>query len=100
MVAAVPEDEQAVIPGPFGILVPDPARSRIIEAEQLDVVVVPCVGFNDERYRLGSGGGYYDRYLPGCMKAHKLGVAFSIQRIRGPFSDPWDIRLDRVITEV
>jgi len=100
MVAAVPENEQAIISGLFGILAPDPTRSRIVEAEQLDVVVVPCVGFNDERYRLGSGGGYYDRYLPGCMKAHKLGVAFSIQRIRGPFSDPWDIRLDRVITEV
>jgi len=99
MVAAIPADEQAIIPGLFGISAPDPARSRIVEAEQLDVVVVPCVGFNDEGYRLGTGGGYYDRYLPGCMKAHKLGVAFAIQRMREPFNDPWDIRLDRVITE-
>ncbi|MDR2106247.1 MAG: 5-formyltetrahydrofolate cyclo-ligase [Coriobacteriales bacterium] len=99
MDAAVPEDADALLTGRFGIVAPDPARSRIIAPDTLDLAIVPCVGFDEHSTRLGMGGGFYDRYLPQCTNAHKLGVAFSFQRVTTPFADPWDTALDRVITE-
>jgi 5-formyltetrahydrofolate cyclo-ligase len=99
MDAAVPEDASALLTGRFGIVAPDPARSRIVAPYEPDLVVVPCVGFDERSARLGMGGGFYDRYLPQCTNARKLGIAFSFQRVVTPFADPWDTALDRVITE-
>ena len=99
MIAAVPHATTALLPGRFGIKAPDPKKSQLIEPQNIECVLVPCLGFCDEGYRLGRGGGYYDRYLPTCRKATKVGVAFSLQRIDEPFHDPWDIVLDRFITD-
>jgi 5-formyltetrahydrofolate cyclo-ligase len=98
MEAAVPKSADALQKGCFGIVEPDPQRSRIILPEEFDIVLVPCVGFDNKNIRLGMGGGFYDRYLPNCAKALKLGVAFSLQKIKEGFSDPWDIALDEIIT--
>jgi 5-formyltetrahydrofolate cyclo-ligase len=99
MVAAVPEDEEALVPGRFGIIAPELSRSRVIAAEDLELVLVPCVGFDKDFVRLGMGGGFYDRYLPACKNAVKLGVAFSLQQIPSGLSDPWDAALDDVLCE-
>jgi len=42
-----------------------------------DVVVVPCLGFTRSGYRLGYGGGYYDRWLAAHPHATAIGVAWS-----------------------
>ena len=99
MVAAVPNDSQAMLPRAFGIRSPDLHKSRIIEQDDLDCILIPCVAFSAEGYRLGMGGGFYDRYLNGCGKAVKLGVAFSLQKAEEPFQEAWDIPLDGIITE-
>jgi 5-formyltetrahydrofolate cyclo-ligase len=99
MEAAVPETSDALQMGRYGIVEPDPRRSHIISPEEFDLILVPCVGFDNQKIRLGMGGGFYDRYLPRCTKALKLGIAFSLQRVEEAFSDPWDIVLDDVITE-
>ena len=99
MEAAVPDTPDAFIKGKFDILSPDPERSRIIRPEEIDVVLVPCVGFDEAGMRLGHGGGYYDRYLPRCPHAAKILVAFEAQRLDAVGVDESDVAMDFIITE-
>ncbi len=79
----------------FGI--PVPAQGRPV---QPDALLIPCVGFDVQRYRLGYGGGYYDRTLaqtvpwPLCV-----GIAFECGRLGSIDPQPHDMRLDVVITD-
>ncbi|UUZ56730.1 hypothetical protein LP419_17725 [Massilia sp. H-1] len=61
-------------------------------------LLIPCVGFNGERFRLGYGGGYYDRTLAPAPRPVTAGVAY--QCLAADFaSAPHDVALDRVLTE-
>lgn len=87
--------------GVFGIQTPREDTSLYIPPEIIDVVLVPCVAFDDACRRIGWGGGYYDRYLPRCRQAFTIGVAFEIQRLESAATDPdRDFRLHEVITEI
>jgi len=99
MEAAVPDTPDAFVKGKFDILSPDPKRSRIIPPEEIDVVLVPCVGFDGNGNRLGHGGGYYDRYLPRCPRATKILVAFEAQRLDVVCVGENDIAMDFIVTE-
>ncbi|WP_315816050.1 5-formyltetrahydrofolate cyclo-ligase [Paraflavitalea speifideaquila] len=44
----------------------EPISTNIIEPEQLDVIFIPLVAFDEKGYRVGYGKGYYDRYLARC----------------------------------
>ncbi len=84
-------------PGLMGI--PEPARGgETAEAEDLDLIVVPCVAASRDGGRLGHGAGYYDRFLqtfhPGtlCLCFEKL----LLPEI--PMTE-WDIPMARVLTE-
>ncbi|MBX3605144.1 MAG: 5-formyltetrahydrofolate cyclo-ligase [Piscinibacter sp.] len=66
-----------------------------------DVVLVPCVGFTREGYRLGYGGGYFDRYLAAHPHVTAVGVAWSGAEIAADEFDvqPHDRPLMLVVTE-
>ena len=96
----------AAVPGPdgwevgaYGIRTPILSRSEIIRPDQLDLVLVPCTAFDTACRRVGMGKGYYDRYLPRCTRAVKLGIAFEAQRVPHAALDEHDQRLDAFITE-
>ena len=73
-----------------------PARLRMVERPP--ALVIPCLGFSDEGYRVGYGGGYYDRTLAPAIRPATLGVAYSCQR--AVFSPaPFDVALDVIFTE-
>jgi 5,10-methenyltetrahydrofolate synthetase len=66
-----------------------------------DVVLAPCVGFTDEGYRLGYGGGYFDRWLALHPGVTVIGVAWSVARIdRAAFGvQAHDVSMMAVVTE-
>ena len=96
----------AAVPGPdgwevgaYGIRTPILSRSEILRPDQLDLVLVPCTAFDAVCRRVGMGKGYYDRYLPRCTRAVKLGVAFEAQRVDKAAVDAYDEKLDGFVTE-
>jgi 5-formyltetrahydrofolate cyclo-ligase len=66
-----------------------------------DVVLVPCLGFSAEGYRLGYGGGYFDRYLAAHPGVTAIGLAWQNGRIEASVMAPQahDIALTVVLTE-
>lgn len=63
-----------------------------------DAVLAPCVGFNDAQYRLGYGGGYFDRTLAQSPRPLAVGIAYAITRADFP-ADAFDIPLDVILTD-
>jgi 5-formyltetrahydrofolate cyclo-ligase len=64
------------------------------------VILVPGVAFTRAGARLGRGAGYYDRFLAGADPAAvKVGLAFSSQIVPELPEEPFDVRLDRLVTE-
>ena len=85
----------ALVSGPFDIQVPDTPQ-RI----DPQLLLIPCVGIDRLRYRLGYGGGYYDRTLAQMSpRPVTAGVGFDCARIATIDPKLHDLRLDRAITE-
>ncbi|XHS78883.1 5-formyltetrahydrofolate cyclo-ligase [Burkholderiaceae bacterium UC74_6] len=63
-----------------------------------DVVLVPCVGFTREGYRMGYGGGYFDRWLAEHPGVTSVGVAWSVGETSFPV-EPHDQPLTVILTE-
>ncbi len=89
----------------LGILEPDPSNVRFIDPTELDCVLTPLVAFDSRCHRIGVGGGFYDRTFAftkatDITRPIKLiGVAFELQKIDAIKPQPWDVRLDVVVTE-
>ena len=89
----------------FGIPEPVVKSRDLIRAQEIDLILMPLVGFDDRGHRLGMGGGFYDRSLEflrhrHCWrKPHLLGIAYDFQRVNGLTADPWDVPLQGVITD-
>jgi 5-formyltetrahydrofolate cyclo-ligase len=70
------------------------------EAVMPDLLVVPLVGFDEQGYRLGYGGGFYDRTIAAMpVKPRTIGVGFEVGRLVTIYPQSHDIGLDRIITE-
>lgn len=85
-----------MIRGVWNILVPPP------EAEALtpEITLAPLVGWDDEGYRLGYGGGYFDRTLAALSpRPFTIGVGFQSARLATIYPQPHDIPLDLIVTE-
>jgi 5-formyltetrahydrofolate cyclo-ligase len=86
--------------GAFGILEPSATRP-VLSASQVDLILVPCVGCDRRGYRLGYGGGFYDRLLvdPDWARIPTIGITFSPMVVDRLPVDPWDRPLAQVCTE-
>ena len=77
--------------------IPVPERREIIIPE---IVLAPLVGFDDAGYRLGYGGGYFDRTLAVLSPpAYAIGVGFEQSRIETIHPQPFDIPMQAIVTE-
>ncbi|MBQ7792732.1 MAG: 5-formyltetrahydrofolate cyclo-ligase, partial [Clostridia bacterium] len=78
-----------------GIL--EPPRQKPVLPEDIDFIIVPGCGFTETGYRLGYGGGFYDRYLP---KTNAVTCGFFYEALRTEFiPEETDIPLDIILTE-
>jgi 5,10-methenyltetrahydrofolate synthetase len=65
-----------------------------------DVVIAPVVGFDPRCYRLGYGGGFFDRTLAALpARPRVLGVGYSAAAIPTIYPQPHDIAMDLIVTE-
>jgi 5-formyltetrahydrofolate cyclo-ligase len=84
----------------YGIL--EPQNDLIITASDIDLCLMPLVGFNRNGDRLGMGGGYYDRYFEFNQKQKKptilAGIAYDFQEDDTIQNQQWDIPLDMIFT--
>lgn len=85
--------------GTFHVLEPKPEFRRPFPPENIDLVVVPGVAFDEKCYRIGYGAGYYDRFLPKCKNAVSIALAYDLQIVDDAFPASWDIPVDKIITE-
>ena len=66
---------------------------------QPDIALAPCLGWTDDCYRLGWGGGYFDRTLAVLTPCPlTIGVALSAARLPTIYPQPHDIPLDLILT--
>ncbi len=93
-------DASHLATGAFGILEPS-ADARICPPEEIDLMVIPGVGFTPSGCRLGRGRGYYDKYLSQeGFRAFKVGICYRHQLLdEGELPcEEHDIPMDRVVT--
>ncbi len=63
------------------------------------VILVPLLAYDGKNYRLGRGGGYYDRYIrENKNRLHSIGLAYPSSFVERLEIDEWDERLDEIIT--
>lgn len=88
--------ETKLVRGDWNIPVPPPEVDMLVP----DFALAPCLGWTDDCYRLGSGGGYFDRTLAALTpRPQTIGVALGAARLPTIFPQPHDIPLDLILTE-
>ena len=65
-----------------------------------DLIILPCLAYDNDGHRIGYGAGYYDRALEKIPNAKTVLVAFSVQELEKIDADDWDKKVDYVINEV
>lgn len=86
-------------PGRLGVREPTSA-AELVPVDQIDLFVVPGLGFSDDGKRLGRGGGYYDATLRAAsQRSRRVGLAFSEQIVKGLPTTEEDVDMDLVVTE-
>lgn len=92
----LPYDESRLELGSFHI--EEPTGTNTVDAEEIELIIVPAVAFDKKGHRLGRGKGFYDRLL-GQTKATKIGIGYEFQVMDEIPTEPHDVAMDIVITE-
>lgn len=87
---------ERLVKGPYGIL--EPVTKQCFNLKNLDLVIVPGLGFTKQGERLGRGKGYYDRFLKKLSsKTATIGLAFDFQILSRIPTTATDVNVDKVI---
>lgn len=82
----------------YGLLEPVEALTEAVPKEEIDLMIVPGLAYARNGYRLGFGGGYYDRYLS-TYKGKTVSLAFHTQIVPTIPIDQHDIPVAKIITD-
>ena len=86
--------------GFYDILTPKEEFIRFVDPSTIDLILMPGVVFAKDGYRIGYGGGYYDRFLSKLdKKVMKIALAFDLQIVDTVPTESFDIPVDIIITE-
>lgn len=90
------EGADSLVIGRFGIA--EPVGPVFTDYAAISLALVPGVAFDAAGHRLGRGKRYYDRFLLRIPQARKIGICFAYQLVENVPTEPFDIRMDEVIT--
>ena len=82
----------------FGLYEPIESVTCEVDSALIDLLIVPGLAFSREGYRLGFGGGYYDRYLEN-YRGEKISLSFGIQIVPQLPVEEHDLPVAKIITE-
>ena len=89
----------------YGIPEPKSVNEDFFRPQEIDVVLMPLVAFDDKGNRIGMGAGYYDRsfrfmrHRTSWTRPHLVGLAYDFQKVPQLKACSWDIPLQTVVTE-
>lgn len=92
--------DEDLIKGAYGIKEPNENKTKQMAAAEIDCAVIPGIAFDRSNYRLGRGGGYYDRFLPLLSQTAVIfGLAFDFQIVdQLPCLEQHDFPVNHVVT--
>ncbi|MDO5033670.1 MAG: 5-formyltetrahydrofolate cyclo-ligase [Eubacteriales bacterium] len=100
MEAYIPRDRVHMDLDPYGFPTPNPQLDQLVDPAAIDLALVPLLGFDPDLYRIGYGGGFYDRYIARMPdQVVRMGVAYAVQELDYIPRNAYDQKLDLVITE-
>lgn len=100
-------DRKDLAMGSFHIMEPIGKRFPEERYGEIETGIIPGMGFDEDRHRLGRGKGYYDRFLErqktvaeqcGAKALYKIGICFPFQKLKQIPTNLHDIPMDEVIT--
>jgi 5-formyltetrahydrofolate cyclo-ligase len=92
------DSDTVLTEGAFAVPEP-PATAAKVQPDEVDFALVPALALDPRGYRIGYGGGYYDKLIPRLARACTCGVAYDFQLISEVPELPFDIPVDLVITD-
>lgn len=94
------DDLNTLVKNSYGILEPNPSTHVQISNEDIELILTPGVAFDLQGYRLGYGGGFYDRFFTSLKKAiPSIGIAFECQVVSQLPIDDYDQKILKLLTE-
>jgi len=100
LLSELKDPERDLRPGTYGVPEPAPEFMRPFPKEDLDLILVPAVAYDEKGFRIGYGAGYYDRFLDGLTRVvPSIGLAFELQIIDRVPAEPTDRPVDYIVTE-
>jgi 5-formyltetrahydrofolate cyclo-ligase len=92
------DSETVLVEGAFSVPEP-PETAAQVEPGEVDFALVPALAVDPRGYRIGYGGGYYDRLIPLLRNACTCAVAYDFQLISEVPELPFDVAVDLVVTD-
>lgn len=83
-------------PQAYGIYEPIPSKCEKVMIEEIELVLVPALGFDRSLNRIGYGKGFYDRFLASIPNCYPVGIGFKDQLVHSLPLDPTDFPLKAI----